>query len=101
MSSVWGAPWPVWVILCLVIGIVNTVLWPRPKNSSGPAYSTWQYFVLRWFHGLVWVLLAISFVIRPIAALGGSASANMLALFALGVYVVFLGTLFLSGASRR
>lgn len=100
MSSVWGAPWAVWAVLFLVIGIVNTVLWPRPKNNRGP-YSPWQYLILRWFHGLVWILLAISCVIRPLAVLGGGATANMLAALALGVYVVFMGTLLSSGASRR
>lgn len=101
MAGLWGVPWVVWAIVCLVIGAINTVLWPRPKNSSGRGYSAWQYVVLRWFHGLVWVLLAISCLIRLMAAPGGDATANTIGLLALVVYLIFLGTMVSTSAARR
>ena len=86
-----GVPWFVWGLLCLAVAVIFTVIWPRGKRP-GKA-SALQSLILRWFHALVWVLLAVSFFLRSGKVLGGSATANVLALLALGVYLIFMGTL--------
>jgi len=86
-----GVPWFVWGLLCLVVAVIFTVIWPRGKRP-GKARAL-QSLILRWFHALVWVLLAVSFFLRDREVLGGSGTANVLALLALGVYLIFMGTL--------
>jgi hypothetical protein len=86
-----GVPWFVWGFLCRAVAIIFTVIWPRGKHP-GKARAL-QYLILRWFHALVWVLLAVSFFLRDGKVLGGSATANVLALLALLVYLIFMGTL--------
>ncbi len=81
-TSFLGVPWFVWGLLCLAS-------W----KTSGQGERRLQYLILRWYHALVWVLLAVSFFLRSGKVLGGSATANVLALLALGVYLIFMGTL--------
>ena len=58
MASVFLAvPVAVWGSVCLVLAVVDTVLWPRPGRHSPPRPS-WRSVVLRWGHALVWALLA-------------------------------------------
>jgi hypothetical protein len=90
-TSFLGVPWFVWGLLCLAVAVIFTVNWPRGR-LPGKARGL-QYLMLRWFHALVWVLLAVSFFLRSGKVLGGSATANVLALLALGVYLIFMGTL--------
>ncbi|MCA9970418.1 MAG: hypothetical protein KC425_09400, partial [Anaerolineales bacterium] len=47
----------------------------------------WRRAVLRWFHGLTWLLLALA---AGVAALTETAVSNFLALAALAVYGMFL-----------
>jgi hypothetical protein len=86
-----GVPWLVWGLFCLAVAVIFTVIGPRGKRP-GKA-SALQSLILRWFHALVWVLLAVSFLLRDGKILAGSGTANILALLALFVYLIFLGTL--------
>ena len=85
-----GVPWLVWGLLCLAVAVIFTVSWPRGKRP-GKARPL-QSLILRWFHALVWLLLAVSFFLRDAKVFGGSGTANVLALLALGVYLIFMGT---------
>jgi hypothetical protein len=85
-----GVPWFAWGLLCFVVAVIFTVIWPCGKRP-GKARAL-QSLILRWFHALVWVLLAVSFLLREGKVLGGSATANVLALLALFVYLIFMGT---------
>jgi drug/metabolite transporter (DMT)-like permease len=97
-----GVPWLVWGGVCLVIAAIYVVVWPRPKTSGlGTSRPAWRHLVLRWFHPLVWVLLAISCFIRPIVGRDDSSLANGIALLALVVYAIFMGTLALDRTARR
>jgi hypothetical protein len=87
-----GVPWFVWGLLSLVIAVIFTVIWPGGRSPS----TLLQYIILRWFHALVWVLLAVSFFLRGGMVLGGSGTANLLALLALLVYIIFMGTVLTS-----
>jgi hypothetical protein len=85
-----GVSWLVWGLLCFAVAVIFIVIWPRGKRP-GKA-SALQSLILRWFHALVWVLLAVSFFLRGGMILGGPSTANVLALLALVVYLIFIGT---------
>ena len=97
-----GLPWVLWGCLALIVAGVYSVVWPRPR-ADGPAPSrpTPRRFVLRWFHALVWALLALSCFVRAALPEGGSAAANAVALLALPAYAVFLGALAMDRRSGR
>ena len=62
-----------------------------PSSQTG---TVWQHVIVRWFHALVWVLLAASCFAPPSQELGGSAVANVLALLlALVTCAMFVDTL--------
>src|SRR5437879_3935157 len=84
-------PWFVWGMPALAVATVFVFVWPKSKSSGGARGL--RYLVLRWFHPLVWVLIALSFFLRGGEVLGGAAAANVLALLALGAYLVFMAAL--------
>lgn len=84
-----GVAWWIWGIGCLVVAGVYTIVWPRPKTDDPPR-TAWQTFVLRWFHALVWVLLAAACFVHYLNPPAGLP--EMLALGALVVYLVFMAT---------
>lgn len=86
-----GFSWYLWGSLCLIIAAIYTVLWPRAKQ--GVERSLWRHIVLRWFHALVWLLLALSCFLRPTALPGSRTISNVLAVLALLAYFTFMGTL--------
>jgi hypothetical protein len=83
-----GVPWLVWGSLALVVSALFAVVNPGVKAVG---VRGWRFVVLRWFHALVWLLLALSFVMRGF--LPSSGASNLIALSALLVYVTFLLTL--------
>jgi hypothetical protein len=89
-----GVPWFVWGLLCLAVAVIFTVIWPGGRSPS--SLPGLQYIILRWFHALVWILLAVSFFLRGGMILGGPSTANVLALLALVVYLIFMGTVLTS-----
>lgn len=89
-----GLPLFVWGGLCLVVALAFTVFWPSSK--VGADTSALRYLVLRWFHALVWLLLALSCFIRGAGVSGGAGAANLVALVALPVYLVFVAVLLTS-----
>jgi hypothetical protein len=78
----------VWVMVCLALSVLYVRIWPRQK-AAGLRRGA-RYLVLRWFHALVWVLLAIAVGVH--AASGNTAywAASAIALLALAVYIVFI-----------
>jgi cobalamin synthase len=91
-----GFPFYFWAILCAGVAALYAYLWPRPKPGQleRPLAS---HLVLRWFHSLTWVLLAL-------ACLAWGWQANEigqgLASLALIVYLVFAFTLLWDRRSR-
>ena len=87
-----GLPWAIWGFLALLVAGVYAVVWPRPRTGdSAQPRPTWRHLVLRWFHALVWALLALSCFIRASLLPGGSGVANVVALLALPTYAAFFG----------
>jgi hypothetical protein len=54
-----GVSWFVWGLLCSAVAVIFAVIWPRGKRPG--KVSVLPSLILRWFHALVWVLLAVSF----------------------------------------
>jgi hypothetical protein len=99
MASVFLAvPVAVWGSVCLVLAVVDTVLWPRPGRRSPPR-SPWRGGVLRWGHALVWALLAGACFVWAAGLPGSRGVAKMVAGLALLVYLLFVTALW--GERRR
>jgi hypothetical protein len=93
-TTLFGLPWYIWGLLCLVVAVVYLVAWPRPsRKSSAPARPPWRQFVLRWFHSLVWLLLALACFVQAGQIAGGGAVGGTLAVLAVVFYLVFIGAL--------
>jgi hypothetical protein len=94
-----GIPWLVGAFVCLAVAALYVVIWPRPQVAA--ARSAWSRLVLRWFHPLVWLLLAGSFFTRATSSAGGAGLAAILAVGALVCYGVFMITLIRARRSPR
>ncbi len=84
-------PWWVWGILALIIAGIFVVFVPRREKVYQLQGIT--FIIVRWFHSLVWLLLAVSFFLRdaPSEAIGGLA--NPLATLGGLVYLIYMITL--------
>ncbi len=87
-----GIPLFGWGGLCLIVATIYTVVWPRSRAAASG--SRLRYLIVRWFHALVWLLLALAFFIRGSGAPGSYGAANVTALLALVVYFVFILAMF-------
>ena len=76
---------------CAIVAAIYAVLWPRPK--AGMSRATWRALLLRWGHSAVWVLLAVSFLMRASDTIGVAAQANLIAILGGLLYLTFLVTL--------
>ena len=85
-----GIPLVVWGGACLVVAAIFAAVWP--SNKIAPDTGALRFFILRWFHALVWLLLALSMFVRA-SGIGGTLLANLIALAALPVYLVFMASL--------
>ncbi len=98
-DSILGIPLTTWGVVCLGVAVVYFFFWPKPKaDDQAPPRSPRVHFVLRWFHSIVWLLLAAACFLW---AGGNSMLANGLALLALALYLVFVVTLFSARKSRK
>lgn len=80
-------PWFVWGIASLIIATIYFFIWPKELVAQIPQ---WQVFILRWFHSVVWILLACSCFVRYFPQLGASQTADVLAKIALACYIIFM-----------
>jgi len=95
-----GVSYLTWGVVCLLVAGIYVVVFPSRKDLSGNS-SKWRYFVLRWFHSLVWLLLAVSFFMWGDLIPGGDLSASISALIALMVYLIFISTFVITRIGRR
>ena len=81
----------VWSALCIIIALIFGMFMYQGviRGNTGGI----QYFILRWAHPLLWLILGVSFFIRGINVNNGAGLANILALLSLGLYLVFIVTL--------
>lgn len=79
-------PWFVWAAIALAVAVTYTFVWPQKTVVAAEGF---RFFIIRWGHALVWVLLTINFVLRGISpSLNGIA--NLIALAGAIVYFLFM-----------
>jgi hypothetical protein len=85
----YAPPW-VWTTACVALAVVYFLAWPRRKAEGMPRGL--RLFAIRWFHGLVWVLLGVSLSLHSVQGEGSVArtAAKVLAVLALFVYAGFV-----------
>jgi hypothetical protein len=91
-----GIPLPILGIACLLLTIIWIFIWPRERAAHS---GLMPYIILRWFHALTWLLLAVAAFIAVYNILGGINLAKPIALLSLLVYVVFMITFITSKQS--
>ncbi len=82
----WGIPLVLWSLLCLLLALVWIWVWPADRANPEDGL---RFMVLRWFHALTWLLLALS-LFSATRHVAWSALTRPLAFAALLVYLVFL-----------
>lgn len=88
-AKLFGVPLVVWGVFCLVLTAVWVVVWPHQRAVEAEGL---RFLVLRWFHALVWLLLAIAAFVAAFGVLGGAATARIVALLSLVTYLIFMAT---------
>lgn len=88
-SKLWGVPNLVWGGVCLILTIVWIIVWPGDKVIPGDIV---RFFILRWFHALTWLLLALAAFMAAFKLFGGKGTARFVAFLSLPVYLIFLIT---------
>ena len=70
-------------LVCLLVAVVYLFLWPgRNEREQFRQFPLWRRIVLRWFHSLTWLLIAVACLLWS----------KLTAIAAAVVYVVFLVT---------
>ena len=82
-------PW-VWAGGCALLALLYFLAWPKRKAEGMPRGV--RYFMVRWFHGSVWVLLGVSLSLHAARDESSAArtAAKALAVVALVVYAAFV-----------
>jgi hypothetical protein len=81
-----GLPLPLWGVICLLIAVVWVFVWPQDR--AYPEQKV-RYFIIRWFHALVWLFLAMAAFIAGFNIMGGGA-AQPVAFLSLVTYLIFM-----------
>ncbi|MCU0476861.1 MAG: hypothetical protein MUC99_12275 [Anaerolineae bacterium] len=88
-------PMGVWGVLALGVALVFALVVPSAEAVARLDGLT--FWVVRWFHSLVWVLLAASFFVRAAQRPEWLGLANLLAMAGGLCYVVYLVTVSRAG----
>jgi hypothetical protein len=91
-----GVPLVVWGVVCLGVATLYYFVWPEPEAGNAPR-PAWMRLVLRWFHSLVWLLLAAACFLQSAGAPAIGRSVGGVGLL---VYVVFIVTAALDRSRR-
>ena len=91
-----GLLYYLWGIIGLVLAAVFAVIAPREQGDM----SKPKYIIVRWFHSLVWILLAISFFLRGTANPTAITAADIVAISGGIVYAVYFVTTIRSQSSN-
>jgi hypothetical protein len=92
-----GVSWIIWGAIALIIAGLFAVFVPYRKQMAGAEGI--RYVILRWFHSLLWLMLAVSFFLRLTEATAAQGAANLIAAAAGMLYGIFMITLFTSRRS--
>jgi hypothetical protein len=83
-------PWFVWAGIALVVAVIYCFVWPHKAVTELIGF---RFFVLRWGHALVWILLTVNFVLRGLfPSLNGPA--NLVAAAGGLIYLLFMAMIF-------
>lgn len=83
-----GVPVEMIAAICIAVAALYAVYWPKP--GPGVERVQWRAFVLRWFHAMTWVGLALATLAFKYL---GQTPAQVLGVIALLVYLTFMATL--------
>ena len=85
----YAPPW-MWATGCGLLSLIYFLAWPRRKAEGLPRGP--RRFAVRWFHGMVWVLLGVSLALHSVRDDDNLArtAAKALAVLALATYVLFV-----------
>lgn len=86
--QLFGVPLPIWSVVCLALSIVWVFVWPSKTTVTAGL----RFFILRWFHSIVWLLLAAAAFIAGFNILGAATAARQIALLSLITYLAFMFT---------
>lgn len=79
-------PWFVWAVLAFAVAVIYAFVWPQKAVTATEGF---RFFVIRWGHTLVWLLLTINFILRGISpTLNGAA--NLVAMMGGVMYFLFM-----------
>jgi uncharacterized membrane-anchored protein len=76
-------------VACLLIALIYLFIYPG-RNDPAKSRPRLRHIVLRWFHALVWMLLAMSSLMFGRVIPGGSFTGRVVALAALVLYLIFI-----------
>ncbi|MEZ4670100.1 MAG: hypothetical protein R3E39_19520 [Anaerolineae bacterium] len=91
-GSFLNIPFAVWGMGALVIAGIFVMFVPR-ADVVNKLHGT-RFVIVRWFHSLVWLLLALSFFVRGMENESISGLANPLAALAGITYLIYMSTFF-------
>lgn len=80
--------WWVWGGLALIVALVFVFFVPAADKVN--AATGLQFIIVRWFHSLCWLLIALNFFLRALGGEGASGVANLLGLSGGIVYAIFI-----------
>ncbi len=84
-ASFIGVSWFAWTGVAAVLAAAFTVI-QIPKQT--PRTTGLTHFVLRWFHAVTWLCLALSFLVRAVAS-DQAGVADAIGLLGLAAYIAF------------
>lgn len=79
-------PWFLWAGIALIIAVIYSFVWPHKAVTRATGF---RFFMLRWSHALVWILLTINFLLRGIDP-DFNGIANLIALADGLIYLLFI-----------
>ena len=82
-----GVPLVFWGGISLAIGAAYLFVWPKPEPRRVSLRTTREHVVLRYFHSIVWVLIAVGCFL---GAAGYGDIGRWFALLGIPVYIIFL-----------
>jgi hypothetical protein len=81
-------PWFVWTGFAIIIAVIYYFVWPQ-KAVTAPLMG-FRFLVVRYAHALIWLLLAINFLLRGLSP-SFNGAANLLAATGALVYFFLFG----------
>lgn len=86
-----GIPWFGYVMGCLMVAMGYMLfIIEHTKGYNWTAQPVWRFIILRWFHSLVWLLLATACLIMQWKGEQGTIWAKAISLTGLVIYLLYM-----------